>query len=150
MRRARQLHWYLGTFFAPAILFFTFTGALQTFGLHEAKKSFVSHPPAWIGALAEIHKDQRLKSADPPPIPSSATAPVQEAPKSSSEGKLISANRSASTVCLKIFVLTMSIGLFSTTCLGLFMAFRYNKSKTLVWILLGSGTAIPLILLFLA
>lgn len=147
MRRARQLHWYLGTFFAPAILFFTLTGALQTLGLHEAKKSFVSHPPAWIGALAEIHKDQRLKSASPIPVPSAV--PVQAEPKPSKAGKPI-LNRYASTLPLKLFVLLMSIGLFSTTCLGLFMAFRYNRSKPLVWILLGSGIAIPLILLFLA
>ena len=34
LKQARQWHLYLGTFFAPSILFFALTGALQLFGLH--------------------------------------------------------------------------------------------------------------------
>jgi glucose-6-phosphate-specific signal transduction histidine kinase len=36
MRWLRKIHEYLGLFIAPTLLMFTFTGALQLFGLHEA------------------------------------------------------------------------------------------------------------------
>ena len=35
MRRLRQVHQYLGLFFAPAILVIAISGALQMFSLHE-------------------------------------------------------------------------------------------------------------------
>ncbi len=37
LKLARQWHLYLGTLFAPSILFFAFTGALQLLGPHEFK-----------------------------------------------------------------------------------------------------------------
>jgi len=57
MKQIRQLHLYMGTLFAPAILFFAFTGALQTFGLHEGARGSNSTPPAWIAQLAQVHKN---------------------------------------------------------------------------------------------
>src|SRR5437588_10360971 len=59
IRAARQLHLYLGLFFAPSIIFFAFTGTLQTFSLHENKHPG-DHHPQWIATLASIHKDQVL------------------------------------------------------------------------------------------
>ena len=35
-KRLRDLHNWLGVFFAPGILFFALSGVLQTFGLHES------------------------------------------------------------------------------------------------------------------
>ena len=69
MLNFRKLHRYLGVFFTPAILFFAFTGALQTFGLHESKQRGEPPPVAWIAALASVHKDQHL------PQPRRAAAP---------------------------------------------------------------------------
>jgi uncharacterized iron-regulated membrane protein len=59
IKAARQLHLYLGLFFAPSIIFFAFTGSLQTFSLHENKHPG-DHNPEWIATLASVHKDQVL------------------------------------------------------------------------------------------
>ena len=52
----RQVHGYLSAFVAPSVLFFALTGALQLFGLHEARDGY--HPPALIEKLGRLHKDQ--------------------------------------------------------------------------------------------
>jgi hypothetical protein len=54
----RKVHLYLGVFTAPALLFFAFTGALQTFSLHDTSQGSNYKPPAWIVALAQLHKKQ--------------------------------------------------------------------------------------------
>ena len=63
MKSLRQLHLYLGCFFAPLVAFFSLTGILQTYRLHEAPKN--QPPPAWIKTLATVHKDQRLARGEP-------------------------------------------------------------------------------------
>ena len=60
LKQVRQLHLYLGVFFAPAILFFAFSGSLQLFSLHEGHPGESYQPPKWIEELASIHKDQRI------------------------------------------------------------------------------------------
>ena len=64
MKLLRQLHLYLGCFFAPLVAFFAFTGFLQTYNLHEAPKN-APPPPAWIKTLAMVHKDQHLARGEP-------------------------------------------------------------------------------------
>src|SRR5579862_7174126 len=54
----RKVHLYLGVFTAPALLFFAFTGALQTFSLHETAQGSSYKPPAWIAELGQLHKKQ--------------------------------------------------------------------------------------------
>src|ERR1700749_3626882 len=54
----RLIHLYVGIFIAPALLFFAFTGALQTFSLHETTRGSSYKPPAWAVMLAQIHKKQ--------------------------------------------------------------------------------------------
>jgi hypothetical protein len=149
MKRIRQLHLYLGTFFAPAILFFALTGALQTFGLHESPKGSSVKRPAWIAKLAEVHKDQRL----PQPRPAAEGAerprnarPAEAGGKARQEGGTKPAR---SPLPLKIFVLFMSVGLISTTLLGIYMAFKYNRDRRVVWGLLIAGTLLPIALLYL-
>jgi hypothetical protein len=66
----RYTHLYLGVFIAPALFFFAFTGALQTFSFHETTKGSSYKPPAWIATLAQIHKKQTttipVKKLPPP------------------------------------------------------------------------------------
>lgn len=64
MKLLRQLHLYLGCFFAPLVAFFAFTGFLQTYNLHEAPKD-KPQPPAWIKTLAMVHKDQHVARGEP-------------------------------------------------------------------------------------
>jgi hypothetical protein len=148
MKRIRQLHLYLGTLFAPAIIFFALTGALQTFDLHEGPGA-----PAWIAELSLIHKKQ---TATPP------RRPPAKAETSNSEGEKRPAPPGAaattpekspplhrpSPLPLKIFVLLMAIGLISTTLLGIYMSFKYNRDRRVVWALLIAGIVLPIILLF--
>lgn len=58
LRATRLTHLYLGVFTAPALLFFAFTGALQTFSLHETTRGSAYKPPAWAVTLGQIHKKQ--------------------------------------------------------------------------------------------
>src|ERR1700722_6393355 len=58
LKLLRKLHLYIGVFIAPALLFFAFTGALQTFSLHETTQGSSYKPPAWLATLAQLHKKQ--------------------------------------------------------------------------------------------
>jgi hypothetical protein len=58
LRICRLIHLYLGIFTAPALIFFAFTGALQTFSLHETTRGSSYKPPAWAVTLGQIHKKQ--------------------------------------------------------------------------------------------
>jgi hypothetical protein len=62
LKAFRNLHLYIGTFISPALLFFAFTGVLQTYNLHEASHDGGSYkPPAWAVKLGQLHKKQTLE-----------------------------------------------------------------------------------------
>jgi hypothetical protein len=121
MKRIRQIHFYLGVLFAPIIILFALSGALQTFRLQESPKGSTYEPPGWIVRLADIHKDQRA-----------AHGPG-----------------SHRSLPLQWFVVLMSVGLISTSLLGIYMAFKFNRDKRVVFGLIIVGFIIPLILLYL-
>src|SRR3954453_13454531 len=75
IQQARQLHLYMGTFFAPAILFFAITGALQTFSFHERTRGSSYDPPVLLMKLAQLHKKQTLAIAPKKPTPEEANRP---------------------------------------------------------------------------
>ncbi len=160
MRKVQQIHLYLGTLFAPLIIFFAFTGALQTFSLHEREGA-----PAWIGKLAEIHKNQRLATDSgqegKPPRPAQPPKPKGGRPAGAAgEGQAPKVDAQAPrdgeppaprapSLPLKIFTLLMSIGLIVTTGLGIWMSFKYSRDKRVPWALLLAGTLLPIAMLFL-
>lgn len=73
LRATRLTHLYLGVFTAPALLFFAFTGALQTFSLHETTRGSSYKPPAWAVTLGQIHKKQTpVVPVRKPPAPEAA------------------------------------------------------------------------------
>ncbi|HEY6189525.1 MAG TPA: hypothetical protein VIW80_17870 [Pyrinomonadaceae bacterium] len=121
MKRIRQIHFYLGVFFAPIIILFALSGALQTFRLQESPKGSTYTPPAWIVKLADVHKDQRA-SHEP---------------------------GSRRSIPLQWFVVIMSLGLISTSLLGIYLAFKYNYDRRLVIALIILGFIIPIVLLYL-
>src|SRR5579863_2905624 len=55
----RLWHSYLGVLIAPSVLFFSLTGAVQLFSLHEDHGGY--HAPVLLERLASLHKDQVLK-----------------------------------------------------------------------------------------
>ena len=151
LKQVRQLHLYLGTFFAPSILFFALTGALQLFGLHEGLPGERYQPPAWVAKLGSIHKDQTIAErrgpppgfaggrVRPPGPRGEGAKPPQGQVRRPNEGR----RESTFTFALKFFFLGTSLGLIFTTLLGIYMAFKFNRSRALVWSLLSIGTAIP-------
>ena len=151
MRLLRQIHTYLGVFFAPAIIFFAFTGALQTFSLHENKGDGPYQPPAWIVTLASVHKDQELPRPKhrrpPPPAPKSDVKPDQAA-KAEPAPQGPAPKPRPSPLPLKIFTLLLSIGLITTALVGLYIALTNTALQKTAAIVLAAGILAPLILLF--
>jgi len=144
LKQARRLHFYLGTFFAPSILFFSLTGSIQLLGFHQPRPGGYQ-PSVWVAKLAEIHKHQslagppnrspRVDREKPPFDPERALGPGGPPPGM------------RPNLALKGFFLLMSIALFATTCLGIYMSFKYIGRRIIVWALLIAGIAIPSLLL---
>ena len=143
LQQIRKIHLYLGLLFAPSIIFFSFSGSLQLFGLHEAARGSSSQPPRWIATMAQVHKDQNLEVRTPPPPSARGPAPSPR-PSSPAEPK-----KSRSPLPLKIFFLFMAVGMIITASLGIVMAFRYNRDRRVIWALLTAGVVLPLLLLLI-
>jgi hypothetical protein len=155
LKNIRLLHLYLGVFVAPSLLFFAFTGALQTFSLHETTRGSSYKPPAWIVTLAQIHKKQtpvvparKLPPPDKPAAdkasPSPALAPQQ--PNSSPHPADAPAPKSHKPLPLKIFFLLVAIGLFTSTLTGIYMSYRYLRNRLLITAILLAGILVPVLL----
>jgi hypothetical protein len=158
LKYLRLIHLYTGVFIAPALLFFAFTGALQTFSLHETTRGSSYKPPAWAVMLGQIHKKQTpivpVKKAPPPDKQADKAAPEKaqssttsqpastEAPKPTSEA----AAKSHNPLPLKYFFLLVSIGLFVSTLSGLYMSYKYIRNRGLITVILLGGIIVPALL----
>jgi hypothetical protein len=174
LKLLRKLHLYIGVFLSPALLFFAFTGALQTFSFHEAHAGSDYKPPAWIATLAQIHKKQT--TVIPPrknrpgmaqkPDDDTSTHAAHSHKEASGSGPAKPADAAVkpidttartadsppsppqkSHLPLKLFFLLVSIGLFTSTLTGLYMSYKYNQSKLVITALLVAGIIVPLLLL---
>lgn len=149
MFNSRTLHRYLGVFFAPAILFFAFTGALQTFGLHESEHHGAPPPFPWIAALASLHKDQHLpepRQAKHEAAPAAA-APAAAVPAAAQPDHDAEDHDTKSTLPLKLFVLALAVGLCASSLLGLYIALSNPRSRKETAVVLALGIAFPVLLL---
>ncbi|MES3153285.1 hypothetical protein [Sphingomonas faeni] len=143
MRRVRQYHLYLGLFFAPAILLFALSGALQTFRLQEAK-GYGGTPPRWIVWMASVHKDQSLPREMHDTLrTTNPSALVARAPRSGQERPFTR----ISPLPLKIFVALMSLGLLASAILGIVIALTNRTMRRRSMIVLVAGAVLPLLLL---
>ena len=123
IKAMRNVHLYLGCFFAPLLILFLITGCWQTFGLHQASKEVNGYkPPQIIKSLSQVHMDQRWADSRLKPQPS---------------------------VIFRYLIILMSLGLLVTTVLGIMMAFKYTR-PWLVWACLFLGIFIPFFLLWMA
>jgi hypothetical protein len=176
LRFFRLTHLYFGVFITPALLFFAFTGAMQTFGLHETNRDHPNYKPAhWIVVLGQLHKKQTtiipVRRLQPPATPSTAVAgdessmhpnhrhEASESATSSAPSETSKPGTSGSPLPpavtparhplpLRIFFLVVSVGLFHSTLTGLFMSYSYIRNKLLITGLLIAGVILPLILIF--
>jgi hypothetical protein len=156
LRASRLIHLYLGVFTAPALLFFAFTGALQTFSLHETTRGSSYKPPAWAVTLAQIHKKQTpvvpIKKQQPPEITEGKATgrdrhnagPVSAQPLQSDTPEGMKHH----PLPLKIFFLIVSISLFLSTLTGIYMSYKYMRNRMAVTVVLLLGVAIPVVLVF--
>ena len=152
----RYTHLYLGVFIAPALLFFAFTGALQTFSFHETTRGSSYKPPAWIVTLAQIHKKQTMAVPVrklPPPSPQATSPKADKIDKADRADKVqipaAAPAKSHNPLPLKFFFLLVSIGLFISTLSGLYMSYRYSRNRKLITALLIAGVILPIALLYL-
>jgi hypothetical protein len=153
LRQLRLVHTWLGSFFAPAILFFAFTGALQTFSLHESHGDSAYRPPAWIVTISSIHKDQtlprprRAHAETEGPPPHAETHKAEPGPKDEPGAKTEFGYR-VSVLLLKLFVLSLATGLILSTLIGVTLALTNRASRRTTLILLVLGALVPLVILF--
>ncbi len=138
-RRLRSLHYYLGVFFAPAILFFAVSGGVQTFRLNEAPGA-----PAWLGWIASVHKDQTT----PRPRPPEGAQPGERPHGDHRGGQRAAKGPRRSPLPLKIFVALLAAGLALSAALGIALALATPTRRRGSAVMLALGTLLPLGLLF--
>jgi len=156
LRALRLTHRYLGIFISPMLLFFSVSGALQTFSLHESSQGSSYQPPHWIMTLAQVHKDQtdiipvrKLKPPAPKPDkPKEGAPPVAAAPAVPTPAPTpLPTAKWHEHLPLKIFFLLVALGLFTSTLTGLYMAYKFERSAWVVSGILLAGVVVPLVLL---
>lgn len=142
-RPLRFLHLYIGVFTAPALLFFAFTGTLQTLGLHEAARNGEYQPPAWVASIAHLHKKQSLEVPvrRPPPV----VAGVVRGPAGP---RGVGGAPSRHTVWpMKVFFVVVALSLALSVLSGLYMSWcRIQRRRTFA-ATLAAGVVVPLVLL---
>jgi len=119
MKLLRRIHLYLGVFFAPLLLFFVCTGWYQMF--HDRQKN-PGEGGSWVDRLSDVHVDQIYFS---------------------------DSALSFSPQLFQFLVVSMSISLILTVILGIVLAFRSLRQRWLIWVSLGMGILLPVLLLWL-
>jgi hypothetical protein len=167
MRRIRQYHLYLGVFFAPLIIFFALSGALQTFRLQE-EKGWGSTPPSWIVWMASVHKDSALPRAKPAAAPAQAGAghaddadePAAPAGVKPPTGEALAIQAPAdkkpaakapapgkSKLPMRILAVLMSVGLMFSALLGVTIALNSKATRRVSILMIAAGSLVPFLLL---
>ncbi len=147
LRKVRLFHNYIAVFFAPAILFFAFTGGLQTAGFADRHEGIA--PPKWISAIANLHKHQTIGGHKRPGGPGAgpdggkprdAGAPGAGAPRGGGD-------HDEGFVAEKPFVVLLALALFVTTALGLVIAVATPSTRRISLMLIAAGIVVPVVLL---
>jgi hypothetical protein len=167
MQKVRLVHFYLGAFFAPLILFFAFSGVLQVFKLHEAYRDVPGSRGDWIAWFGQFHKEQAwipprvapARRGTPDAAPDSGPRAAQkaepdaapksgpDAPKAGPKGAPADRERPAASQPMKWLVAAMGVALMGTTALGLWIASGYRNRRRGLLIALAAGIVVPLLLM---
>ena len=154
LKNSRLLHLYLGIFTAPAIIFFSITGALQTFSLHETTRGSDYKPPKIIAELSQLHKKQTLVVPTKKPQPPAQAKPEADKPAADKHQADNATPRpteppptkTKNLLPMKIFFLFVAVSLLTSTVTGLYMSYRYIRNKMLVTACLTAGIVLPILL----
>ena len=150
LKAVRSTHLYFGIFIAPALLFFAFTGFLQTFSLHETTRGSSYVPPAIFVKLGNIHKKATLPGPPKPQGPAKPDAPRGEGPEAPKAGPAQPRTPPPPQSFHwpeKIFFGIVAIGLITSTLTGLYMSWMFSRRKVFVVVTFVAGAILPLILL---
>ena len=150
-RFLRKVHLYLGVFFAPVILLFALTGALQVYGLHEAGEGGAYKPAPIVEKLAQVHIHQRfaLKPKRPgaaakPPVAQAAAAAARPAGPPEDEERADPAQ-----ALLKALFFAAAIGLAASAVIGVWISLLAPRGRGVILGLLAAGTLLPILLIAL-
>lgn len=145
LRLVRKTHLYFGLFISPALLFFALTGAVQTLSLHEAAGSSYK-PPKLLAELGQLHKKQTTVM---PVRKLEGGAHDAARPDHGAAGQpaVTLASKQKQHLPMKIFFLVVALGLLTSTATGIYMSYKYERSKVLVTATLIAGAVVPLLLL---
>jgi hypothetical protein len=155
LRLLRKVHLYIGIFTTPALIFFAFTGAMQTFSLHETTQGSSYTPPAWIVRLGQLHKKQTTVAPPRRPRPVAPEgAPgdrqrggTQQTPPQAPNGGGQAVAPQKNHLPMKIFFLLVALSLLTSSLTGIYMSYKYSRSSWTVTGLLMAGLVVPLVLL---
>lgn len=141
---ARQCHTYLGMLIAPSVLMFAVTGGLQIFRLQEAHAGYTPAPV--IEKLGRLHKDQ-VFAVSPPraPRPAADAAVSKAAPKAAEAPRPTSLSKRL----LQWFFVVVSVGLFLSTALGIYMGVMLSRWRIAARWLVAVGAILPVLFLLL-
>jgi hypothetical protein len=163
----RQIHLYLGVFTAPMLLFFAFTGGMQTFSLHETTRGSSYTPPAWLATLAQLHKKQTTVMPTRRPHPPEAATPGKDSPVSGASAAAQTANAAIDArttpassapadnaaarpkknlLPMKLFFALVALSLMLSTLTGLYMAYRFTRHGKRIALVLLAGIIVPWLL----
>ena len=143
MRKIRQIHLYIGVFFAPAILFFALSGGLQTFRLQQSSGWDGAPAPQWIAWMASIHKDQaKLQPEKEEPHEAAKPRPPMDPAKAAER-----AAHKRAVLPMKIFTAAVAIALSLSTLLGAIIALSMKSTRRVSVLMLIAGSVVPLLLL---
>lgn len=146
LKAVRLLHFYLGIFIAPALLFFAISGPLLTFSFHSSVKGSSYKPAKWIVVMAQLHKKQtaelpQRKLQSPVTFPARTAQPVEIVLRAQTN-----VPAPHNTLPMKIFFLIVSVGLAASTVSGLYMSYKYSRNKLISAVLLLLGIFVPIVL----
>ena len=143
----RQAHLYIGVFTAPALLFFAFTGTLQTLSLNDRSPDGAYTPPHWISVLAQIHKKQTAQLPARRPQGDGASRPQKVQDGDRRPAPPPENQAPPKPVALKAFFILVCVSLFASTFSGVWMAWKLRRNKLVLVGLAAAGIIVPLALI---
>jgi hypothetical protein len=118
------------------------------FGLHETSYGSSYVPPALLVHLSQLHKKGTLYLPPRKVIP---PAPAKDGGSKPEPRNWMLPRRPASPVPnplpMKLFFAATALSLVIQTCIGLFMSWKYTRSKAVFFGVFFAGIACPLLLL---
>lgn len=122
MQLVRQWHLYLSCLFSPVLIYFSLSGAWQTFRFNDIPRD--STPTKWQRLFHELSKPHK-----------EGTPPGYDTKKVHSDW-------------FNAFSLSMGLGIAATSLLGILLALQMTRRRAVALVLLVVGTVVPVVFLY--